>query len=34
MVPGKRRCSINARLLEGVDVEALPVTVIDGKNLW
>lgn len=34
MVPGKRNCSINARLLDDVDVEAIPVTVIDGKNLW
>ena len=34
MVPGKRNCSINARLLDDVDVEAIPVTVVDGKNLW
>jgi hypothetical protein len=34
MVEGKRNCSINARLLEDIDVDAIPVTVIDGKNLW
>ena len=28
------RLAINARLLEGIDVEAIPVTVIDGRNLW
>jgi hypothetical protein len=34
LVPGKRRVTINARLLEDFDVEAVPVTVIDGRNLW
>jgi hypothetical protein len=34
MVPGKRRVTVNARLFEDFDYEALPVTVIDGKNLW
>jgi len=28
------RLSINARLLEDVDAEMLPVTVIDGRNQW
>jgi hypothetical protein len=28
------RLSINARLLEEVDVESLPVRVVDGRNLW
>lgn len=26
--------TINARLLDDIDAEALPVTVLDGKNLW
>ena len=34
MAPGQRRVSVNARLFEDFDLEALPVTVIDGKNLW
>lgn len=28
------KITINARLLDDVDVESIPVTVIDGKNLW
>lgn len=34
MVPGKRSRSVNAQLLEDFDLEATPVEVIDGKNLW
>jgi hypothetical protein len=29
-----RRVSVNARLIEGIDAAVMPVTVIDGKNLW
>jgi hypothetical protein len=29
-----RRVSINARLLDDFDLDALPVEVLDGKNLW
>jgi hypothetical protein len=29
-----RRIGVNARLLDGFDVENAPVVVIDGKNLW
>lgn len=29
-----RRVAINARLVDGVEAADLPVTVIDGKNLW
>ena len=29
-----RRIGVNARLLDGFDAAAAPVTVIDGKNLW
>ncbi len=29
-----RRVSVNAWLFDDVDVPAMPVTVIDGKNLW
>lgn len=32
--PSKPRIGVNARLLDGVDVEAIPITVVDGKNLW
>jgi hypothetical protein len=28
------RVAVNARLLDDFDLEAVPVTVIDGKNLW
>ncbi|WP_342360877.1 GFA family protein [Terrarubrum flagellatum] len=28
------RVSINIRLLDDVDIDAIPVDVIDGKNLW
>lgn len=28
------RVAVNARLLDNVDLDAVPVTVIDGKNLW
>ena len=34
MVPGRRQVPVNVRLLEDFDLESLPVTVIDGKNLW
>jgi hypothetical protein len=33
-VPGKMRVGLNARLLDDFDLDAVPVTVIDGKNLW
>ena len=29
-----RRIGVNARLFDGFDAAAAPVTVIDGKNLW
>jgi hypothetical protein len=29
-----RRIGVNARLFDGIDAVAMPVTVIDGKNLW
>jgi len=25
---------VNARLFDGIDAEALPIDVIDGRNLW
>jgi hypothetical protein len=28
------RISINARLLDDFDLDAVPVEVIDGRNLW
>jgi len=28
------RVGVNSRLLEDFDLDAVPVTVIDGKNLW
>ena len=28
------RIGVNARLLDDFDLKALPVTVIDGRNLW
>ncbi|MBW8880194.1 MAG: GFA family protein, partial [Asticcacaulis sp.] len=28
------RVALNARLFDDFDVEALPVEVIDGRNLW
>lgn len=31
---GNPKVSINARLLDDFDLDAVPVTVIDGKNLW
>ena len=34
MVPGRRQVPVNARLLEDFDLDAVPVAVIDGKNLW
>ena len=34
MVPGRRQVPVNARLFEDFDLEQVPVTVIDGKNLW
>jgi hypothetical protein len=30
----RRRVSINARLLDNFDLDAVPVEVLDGKNLW
>ena len=33
-VPGKTRVGVNARLLDDIDLETVPVTVLDGKNLW
>lgn len=32
--PEKKKVAINARLLDDVDIGVIPVTVIDGKNLW
>jgi hypothetical protein len=32
--PTRRRIGINARLFEDLDLELLPVEVLDGKNLW
>ncbi len=32
--PAARRISVNLRLFDDFDVAALPVEVIDGKNLW
>jgi hypothetical protein len=29
-----RRIGVNARLFDDFDADAVPVTVIDGKNLW
>jgi hypothetical protein len=29
-----RRIAVNARLFDGFDAAEVPVTVIDGKNLW
>jgi len=31
---GNPRVGVNARLLDDFDLDAVPVTVIDGKNLW
>jgi hypothetical protein len=28
------RVGVNSRLLDDFDLDAVPVTVIDGKNLW
>ena len=28
------RVGVNARLLDDFDLDAVPVTVVDGKNLW
>jgi hypothetical protein len=28
------RVAVNSRLLEGFDLDAAPVVVVDGKNLW
>lgn len=33
-MPTGKRMSVNVRLLDDVDVGALPVSVIDGRNLW
>lgn len=30
----KTKLGVNARLLDDVDIGVIPVTVIDGKNLW
>ena len=32
--PEKKQIAVNARLLDDVDIGVIPVTVIDGKNLW
>lgn len=29
-----RRVSVNLRLLDGVDLSAIPVVAVDGRNLW
>lgn len=29
-----RQIGVNARLIDGLDAAEMPVTVIDGKNLW
>ncbi len=29
-----RRIALNARLIDGIEAADLPVTVLDGKNLW
>jgi hypothetical protein len=31
---GAKSVGVNARLLHDFDLDAVPVTVIDGKNLW
>ena len=33
-VPDNPKVGVNARLLDDFDLDAVPVTVIDGKNLW
>jgi hypothetical protein len=30
----KMKVGVNARLFDDFDLDAVPVTVIDGKNLW
>ncbi|MFT3810101.1 MAG: GFA family protein [Micropepsaceae bacterium] len=30
----RQKFAVNARLLDDVDIGLIPVTVIDGKNLW
>lgn len=32
--PEKKQIAVNARLLDDVGIGVIPVTVIDGKNLW
>jgi hypothetical protein len=32
--PEKKKIAINARLLDDFDLDAVPVEVLDGKNLW
>jgi hypothetical protein len=32
--PTRRKMCVNARLFEDFDLAAIPVEVIDGKNLW
>ena len=32
--PTLRKVGVNARLFDDFDLAAIPVTVIDGKNLW
>jgi len=32
--PTKRKIGVNARLFDEFDLDTVPVTVIDGKNLW
>jgi hypothetical protein len=33
-VPGKTRVGVNARLFDDFDLDPVPVTVHDGKNMW
>jgi hypothetical protein len=32
--PTKKKIAVNARLLDDFELKAVPVEVIDGKNLW
>lgn len=32
--PEKKKITVNARLLDDFELKAMPVEVIDGKNLW
>jgi hypothetical protein len=33
-IPTKQRIGVNIRLLDDVDVKSIPVSEIDGRNLW